>query len=395
MLNVVFKRALIIVSPTNSEWGNYCLGHVQECLGQRGIVADLLPIKTEHLNDPKLQSPFAHKFIEVLKAANQKYDFIFSINRMPSNKLTIATDAGSVDIYSFSSIPIVTWMVDNIGHRIDFMKTHPLGGVEETVLVADAASINNGDAAGLRLTDASFFPMWGPARTSAYNHDQRTIPILFVGSIFELEPIALYREQAAGSDAVLQGIFDRVVERMIDDTGTIDAFSITRAEARTVDREEHAPAIFQVVDLMLRRRRRKAAIQAFRHIPISICGHVTDPEIRAQSNISFIGMKNLNDVVALAQQTRILLGDFANFVDGVELRPSIAMANGCVFACTENTYFGEHFPTDAFISTLDEHGPIEARIEDALADRNFMESTDRLAGEIYGEMRTIPPLFMD
>ena len=387
------KRALIVSSPTSSEWSIYCLNYAQECLYRLGIGSDFLEIKHDHLYDPNLQSQFVNRFVEIIKDAHKSYDFIFSINRMPSN--VIAVGGGEDDIYSFSSAPLVTWLVDNIGHHVDFIKRKSLRGVEETVLVADACGVENGDAAGLSLTDDAFFPMWGPARASSQTDDAvRDIPILFVGNINEMEPVEAYRTKASGGDPVLGEVFDVVIERMIDDTGTLDAFSVAREEALKFERESGAAKIFRVVDQMLRKKRRKNAIQTFRRIPITIYGQVSDPEILTQENVTCVGPSYMGAVMVETRRAQILLGDFANFVGGVELRPSIAIANGCVFAGEENTYFREHFPNSSFISTLSENRDVETRVSDILADKDLMVEMDRQAGTIYNKMRNTPPCFI-
>ena len=277
----------------------------------------------------------------------------------------------------------------------DFIKQRNLRDVEETVLVSDACSIKNGAAANLSLSDNSFFPIWGEPRVASQTDEiEREIPIIFVGNLGEIEPYEASRSRISGRDPVFEKIFDTVVERMIDDTGTLDAFSIAREETINYEREHYAGMIFGAVDRMLRQKRRKKMIQNFQRLPIMIFGQVTDPEILAQENITCVGPTPLSEVVENARKAKILLGDFANFVSGVELRPSIAFANGCVLAGEANSYFRENFPDSSFINTLTEGRHIETRVSDLISKKDQMEEMDRQAGDIYNKLRTVAPRFI-
>lgn len=388
------KRALLVNSPVNSDWLATCLGYVSDGLARSGIESAFINIERDHVTNPQLQSEFTHKFIALLQGASAKFDFVFTINRMPSNLITVAIDQRNVDLYSFSSVPVVTWLVDNIGHHLDLLGKN-MREVDETILVADATSLDNGDAAGLPPSNCTFLPMWGMPRTKSYNDETRDIPILFSGSINAEKSVEEYRNEACGDEQDLRTIFDAVAEQMMDEPGTHDAFSIARSEARKFEREDAAGRIFGVIDRMMRNKSRRESIQAFKRLPITICGNVTDPATLNQSNIKMLGMRNQQETRLLAQKAQVFLGDFANFVGGVELRPSDAIANGSVFACNENKYFREHFPSESFLSTFPGDADAEERIAAALSDPAGLAERDRLAGEIYVQKRNTPFPFIN
>ena len=332
----------------------------------------------------------ATKFIEFLKIAHTKYDFLFTINRMPSNIIPIESENKKVDLYKFASIPVVNWVVDNIGHHANQYLKYPLPA--EIKLLIDGGNTYTAKKLGFDIDETSFLPMRGmPRAENLPAFEQRDVPVLFSGNVAHAPSLNDLREEMCGFDPHLRIIFRQVVEVMLDDMGEHDAFQIALDAADALDRRIGAMQLFARLGPWLRQRRRKKLLQSFRDLPIMIAGEVHDPELSIQKNLTSLGPTNMASTIELAKRAKVVLGDLANFTYGTELRPGIAMACGAVLACEENRYMRDTLAPDSFISLLQDGVPAESAVRSVLeGGAEAWRAIDQRAGEQYTALRNIP-----
>jgi len=359
-----------------------------------GIACDDLLIRNENLITEEGKNAFYEYFKALMETTGSKYDFLFSINRVPTLHFFISIGDEQYDIFSLSQVPMFTWVVDNISHHIEAFQAHHLA-TEEIVLVTDRCSVEMGNRYNFDMTESSFLPMWGPERMASQGEGaDRDIPVLFTGDIRREKPYQDFLEQASNGDPELRKVLDAAVEEMIDDKGTVDGFSLIHSKCAEIGRHEAALPTFRAMDRWLRTRRRKDMLKSVSRVPIMLLGTVEDPEIAEQQNISVLGRKNIHEAEQFARRAKVLLGDFANFVDGVELRPAIAIANGCVFACEENTFVKREFTTNSYISLLLDGARSDEALMETIENPARLIEMDENAAAFYQQQLNTAPGFM-
>lgn len=375
-LNIQHKRCLIVGVETLAGWNDYNRRYITRLLGNSGIQCEPYVIveerRMEQLEFLCQRTPHLH----------ERYDFVVTTNRFPANLGRIEVKGEMVDFYSQCRVPVLSWYVDNVAHHMPSMTARQLP--QEVPLLVDRCSISSLRQAVITEQPKIFLPMWGPERAVSYlDSGERPIPVVFTGDIHPLTELQNIHEELKNSTTDGIDILLAVIEEMRDDKGTRDAFHLCLEKAKSAGIPESAVPIFRVADRWLRTYRRKAVLQRIKKTPVVVLGDVHDPELAAQTNIEVRGRIRVEDGEPIMRQAKILLGDFANFVEGIELRPAMANVNGCVLACEPNTFMKREVPAPSYIDLLSGGGAYDDILEAALGDEDRLVETSRVAADHY------------
>ena len=369
------KKCLVILPYSNSGWQRFILKYLQNIFEANSLQCDHISAQGDD------QNVVAEKIINLIADEKQPYDFIFTFNRVPASRVIL--NDGLIDLFSIASAPVVTWYIDNIGHHISGLPekiSH-----QEVFLVADSCSIETGQKFDLPLSEKSFFPMWGPpAPENLEISASRDIPVLFSGDLLKEESLENLKDRIVGKEDFARAIVDKTIERMVDKSGREDCFSILISEI--TDRgfkKDAALSLFPSIDQWLRRRARLTNLRQFTSVPITICGKIEDREICSRPNVTILGSRSVEEVTRIARRSRIFLGDFANFVSGVEIRPAMAFSTGCVFACYENEFVEKNFPKSSYVGLACNNQNPESLIVDIINDFDRLNCIGRNAARHY------------
>lgn len=388
LLKVQHRHCLIVVPYTEAQWEVFLTKYLVNVFSGVNIQCDIFDSKLDAATiNTKVQ-----ELITLISQEETQYDFIFTFNRMPSNSVTVGD--GEIELYSLAQTPVITWIVDNIGHHIFTGMVRNLEG-EEIILLSDRSNIDIAGKYGLDVSKASFFPAWGPERKSGIrNISERNKTVLFSGDLEPEVPLSDLCDEIAGDDIACRKIIDRAVESRIEHCGDHDSFTFISNLAIDYDRVEVIGKIYPSVDRWLRQFFRRDMLRRIKSFPITICGNIADDQLLSQPNVTVIGRTAVSEVERLSENVGIFLDDPSAFVDGINIRPSIAFSNGCVLASSGNQFMKKQFPPGSYLELGIRAENIEERISDAFADTNALDHMDKTAAEYYEHTRTQTPTFL-
>lgn len=249
----------------------------------------------------------------------------------------------------------ITYIVDNPAHHHYSLESLP----PHRVLIADDAWVGAASQVPLDLRNPLFFPMWvassaNIAKKNAYPYEENDqIDILFVGDLPSPGEVEGMINLAAGGCAALRDAMYHAVEENLLKLRGADIASDAFAEDATLhDLLKVVPpkvraAAFAAIDTGSRARYRSAVLRSYEKVKVVIAGEIRDKEIASKQNFVFLGKTSISHVENLAAASRILIGDTAGFINGVELRPSIAARNGALHMGCASSYHVSCFSEDA------------------------------------------------
>jgi len=371
------NRALIVTIKTDGGWTEFVSEYIRYLIKKSMFESDTIEI---------WDIARANSLYGLMPKLNQMYDFVFTINRMPSNKYDISAKGRKVDYFHRAEIPILSWYVDNIGHHRQRLQKYALEN--EYPFFADESSLRHAREMNLNVSDKSFLPMWGPDRKySFYDTQKRDVPIVFSGSIGAVPDLSELNKTTPNMTTAESNIIKEIIEEMIAIDCNEDAFILSVKRSTEVGTPDSAASIFKVADRWLRQYKRKRLLSRIRKIPIHVYGTVHDKDISQQENITACGVKPIHDLTKILRNTNILLGDFANFVNGIEARPAMAFVNGCVLACEPNAFVRHKFHADSYICLNSEDNNYDEIIQNEISNHHRLGEMDARAGVFYASQR--------
>ena len=175
--------------------------------------------------------------------------------------------------------------------------------------------------------------------------EARPIPILFTGTFYKPGP-APWEKMPSG----VKAIFEKAVEAALaaEWMPALDALD-EALKGRGLDPADPAVApirkLATFVHEHVRTHRRFELLKAAAKIglPLHIYGKGYDRDLYRFKNVTFGGEADLNQVVNLMKQSRVVLNINANFGAGSHERPLTALMAGAVAATDYSGFYAEHF----------------------------------------------------
>lgn len=347
----MIRTCYIVNGATRNGWDGYIYDVVAERNARRGIAT--VRVVTEPGRLPDIAA-----FRAMTAGQPPGGHYVFTLNRMVD---TYHIQAGRPRLMAEVGCPVVSYVIDNIGYYLPLFTSRPIAG--ETRLLADARGNEIVSKLAPGLPACGFFPMWGMPRgkDAPPGPDERDIDLLFVGNAIpvadaEAEAARVARGHADVRDFV-HGAADLMAKvRGSEDPATVTLFLLVQNgffQRHSIDLGWFSE-IFRAVDRLARARHRLRTLNGFSRTKITIAGGGMEAAVAGRPNVTLLGPVPLDDVQGLCRRARMVVGDLAGFTEGVELRPSLAMANGAVYFGETNRYLAETIPADCRVEAGDD-----------------------------------------
>ncbi|MBL6945297.1 MAG: hypothetical protein ISR47_01520 [Rhodospirillales bacterium] len=269
--------------------------------------------------------------------------FFLFFNFLP--RISFSQDAQSVQSI-FDDIParIVRMFLDHPAHvagevrnQVAVIDKNPALKPLRFFSVMEAAHIPALESLGVSREQIFVMPQGGPAvQGNTMPLKDRTIPVLFSGSISALAPDDEFARQNGCGDPHLRKRLEDSVEEVLD--GDRDVFEIvtSRFAEPIADGTVGDPFPFILnVDRRTRTLRRYRLFATLRDIPVHFFGDIADDFMNANKNGRYLGNRSWREIQNLMADSRIVVNDTINLRDSALIRFFYPLALGAV-AATES-----------------------------------------------------------
>jgi len=362
-----------------------------------GAICNALGARKEHCLFISPRNEQLINFLFDTMRANIFPKYFLFFNFMP--RAISPEDAGSGESM-FDPLParIIRVLLDHPVHvgnavrkQVAVIEKNPSLRPLRNFTVMEANHIPALEELGISREQIFVMPQGGPdVLENAKPQKDRTIPLLFSGSISPVTPNGEFAVQIGCGDLSLRGAVDDSVAETLD--GDRDVFEIVtdRLAAPIADGTvQDACQLVLEIDRRARTIRRHRLFSTLRDLPIRFYGNISDDFKKANKNGTFAGNLSWLEILNCMSDSRIVINDTINLRESALIRVFYAIAHGAVVATEMNRFLTRSFADREAVVALDHPGDENAdRIRTVLENPAIAQSMVDRAREIYADSHT-------